>query len=64
MLPGFCNFPTDFSESFKHLAKTLGETLEKCPDLRYSIMHALRLLIKRNTGLSIFSEKNTLIKLV
>lgn len=47
-LPGFCNFPTDFSTSFKHVAKTLGETLEKCGDLRYSIMQALRLLINRN----------------
>jgi ribosomal RNA-processing protein 12 len=51
LLPGFCNFPTDLSESFKYLAKTLGETLEKCADLRYYILQSLRILINRNDGM-------------
>ena len=50
MLPGFCNFPTDLNDSFKYLAKTLGETLEKCADLRNYILNSLRTLILRNTG--------------
>jgi hypothetical protein len=49
-LPGFCDFCVDFKEKFKVIAKTLGETLEKCPDLRYYILHSLKNLINRNEG--------------
>lgn len=49
LLPGFCDFPLDFAESFKNLAKTLGETLEKCSDLRNYVLQSLRTLINRNT---------------
>ena len=47
LLPGFCNFPLDFAETFKGVAKTLGETLEKCADLRPYVLQALRTLINR-----------------
>lgn len=48
-MPGFCDFPTDFGDSFKNLAKVLGEVLEKCGDLRSSILQSLRTLVNRNT---------------
>ena len=49
MLPGFCNYSTDLQVGFVNIAKTLGEMLEKCPDLRTYIFHALRTLILKNT---------------
>jgi ribosomal RNA-processing protein 12 len=49
LLPGFCDFPLDFAESFKKLAKTLGETLEKCSDLRNYVLQSLRTLVNRNS---------------
>lgn len=50
LLPGFCNFPTDLEEAFKAIAKTLGETLERSPDIRTYIFHSLRVLVLHNTG--------------
>jgi ribosomal RNA-processing protein 12 len=49
-LPGFCDFCTDFKQTFPPIATSLGQTLEKSPDLRYHILHAFKNLINRNTG--------------
>lgn len=49
LLPGFCDFALDFDSAFKNVAKTLGEILEKCVDLRCHILQALRTAIIRNT---------------
>lgn len=49
LLPGFCDFASDFDESFKVLAKTLGEVLEKCADLRGYVLQSIRTAINRNT---------------
>ncbi len=52
LLPGFCSRSTDLQEAFKGVAKQLGETLEKSPDLRTHVFHSLRTLILRNNGIS------------
>ncbi|RNA27286.1 RRP12 isoform X2 [Brachionus plicatilis] len=49
LLPGFCDFALDFDTSFKNIAKTLGEILEKYMDLRCHVLQALRTAIIRNT---------------
>jgi len=51
MLPGFCSYATDLQEAFKGLAKQLGETLERSPDLRTYVFQSLRTLILRNNGI-------------
>ena len=50
LLPGFCNNPTDLKESFKGLAKTLGETLQNMKELRIDILSSLRQLISKSRG--------------
>uniref|UniRef100_A0A131YQ96 Ribosomal RNA-processing protein 12 n=1 Tax=Rhipicephalus appendiculatus TaxID=34631 RepID=A0A131YQ96_RHIAP len=48
LLPGFCTSPTDFTESFPRIARTLGVYLVNRLDLRLDIMSALRHLISSN----------------
>ena len=50
LLPGFCNNPTDLKESFKGIAKTLGETLQNWKELRVYILSSLRQLITKSRG--------------
>ena len=50
MLPGFCDYATDLQPAFKNIARSLGEVLERCPDLRTHVFHALRTLVLRSTG--------------
>ncbi len=38
LLPGFCNGPTDVAESFKGIARTLGDHLHNRSELRINIM--------------------------
>ena len=51
LFPGFCIKPTDLSTSFKNIAKTLGELLDKTPELRVHILNGLRNLINKNQGI-------------
>ena len=51
LLPGFCSHATDLQEAFKGIAKQLGESLEKSPDLRTCVFHSQRTLILRNNGI-------------
>ena len=48
LLPGFCNGPKDFNESFESVVKDLGKNL-KHPELRMSIMAGLRQLVLKNS---------------
>jgi len=50
LLPGFCNNPTDLTESFKGMAKTLGETMQNMKELRVYILSSLRQLISKSRG--------------
>ena len=50
MFPGFCDHATDLNDSFKNIAKDLGESLERSPDLRTYVLHGLRMLILRSSG--------------
>lgn len=50
LFPGFCNSPTDILESFKKIAKVLGDTLMQKPDLRTPILQGLRKLINSAEG--------------
>jgi len=50
LLPGFCNNPTDLKESFKSMARTLGETLQNMKELRIDILSSLRQLISKSRG--------------
>ncbi|CAK1589953.1 unnamed protein product [Parnassius mnemosyne] len=45
LLPSFCNSPKDIKESFKAIARVLGNVLKDNPEFRQSIMQALRKLI-------------------
>ena len=38
LLPGFCNNPVDLKESFKGMARTLGEHLQQRKELRLDIL--------------------------
>ncbi|KAG6446784.1 RRP12-like protein [Manduca sexta] len=45
LLPSFCNNPKDIKESFKFVARVLGNVLKDNPEFRLSVMQALRKLI-------------------
>ncbi len=62
LFPGFCVKPNDLSISFKLIAKTLGELLDKTPDLRGFILNGLRNLINKNKGKKNISQSKTLSK--
>eukprot|EP00095_Tigriopus_kingsejongensis_P002902 maker-scaffold336_size202805-snap-gene-0.23 protein:Tk02902 transcript:maker-scaffold336_size202805-snap-gene-0.23-mRNA-1 annotation:"rrp12-like protein" len=47
LLPGFCNGTTDLAESFKAIARVLGEQLKIRKELRMNIMASLRQLIRK-----------------
>ncbi|KAI7805897.1 RRP12-like protein [Triplophysa rosa] len=47
MMPGFCTKTTDLT-SFRNIARSLGMTLNECPDLRLCICQALRTLINKS----------------
>ncbi|KAK2163707.1 hypothetical protein LSH36_75g12086 [Paralvinella palmiformis] len=48
LLPGFCNKPTDLTESFKSIAKVLGVGLREREDIRMDILASIRKLILQN----------------
>ena len=48
LLPGFCNGATDLGESFRRIAKTLGDQLKIRKDLRMDILSSIRQLISKN----------------
>ncbi|CAH2052754.1 unnamed protein product, partial [Iphiclides podalirius] len=45
LLPSFCNSPVDVKDSFKSVARVLGNVLKDNPEFRLSVMQALRKLI-------------------
>ncbi|KAL0867995.1 hypothetical protein ABMA27_008655 [Loxostege sticticalis] len=45
LLPSFCNNPKDIKDSFKAMARVLGNVLKDNPEFRLSVMQALRKLI-------------------
>ncbi|CAH0713508.1 unnamed protein product, partial [Brenthis ino] len=45
LLPSFCNHPKDVKDSFKIMARVLGNVLKDNPEFRQSVMQALRKLI-------------------
>lgn len=49
LLPGFCNGATDLEESFKGIARVLGEQLKVRKELRMNIMASLRQIILKST---------------
>ena len=57
LLPGFCNCPLDFEKSFETVVKDLGKKLSTHPQVRMSIMAALRQLVLKNV-----EEHQTLLK--
>lgn len=48
LFPGYCSFPTDLSLSMKLVAKGIGTSLNKRPDLRLYLLSGLRNLISKN----------------
>ncbi|XP_041369339.1 RRP12-like protein [Gigantopelta aegis] len=58
LLSGFCQNPTDITQSFKGIAKILGSAITDRPDLRMTVMSSLRALI--NNSLSIESHRSEL----
>ena len=48
LLPGFCNCPLDFNQSFEGVVKDLGKKLSTHPQVRMSVMAALRQLVLKN----------------
>jgi len=48
LLPSFCNYPIDTAQNFRDLAKKLGASLQKEPDLRGIICSSLQILIQQN----------------
>ena len=57
LLPGFCNCPLDFNQSFEAVVKDLGKKLSTHPQVRMSVMAALRQLVLKN-----LPEHQTLLK--
>ncbi len=53
LFPAFCFKPTDLNNSFKLIAKSLGDLLDKTPDLRVHILNGLKNLINKNQGMFI-----------
>lgn len=47
LFPGYCSYPTDISISFKLIAKGIGTSLTKRPDLRLYLLAGLRNLISK-----------------
>lgn len=45
LLPSFCNSPKDIKDSFKIMARVLGNVLKDNPEFRLSVMQGLRKLI-------------------
>ncbi|XP_073947995.1 RRP12-like protein [Choristoneura fumiferana] len=45
LLPSFCNNPKDIKDSFKIMARVLGNVLKDNPEFRLSVMQGLRKLI-------------------
>lgn len=45
LLPSFCNSPKDIKDTFKFMARVLGNVLKDNPEFRLSVMQALRKLI-------------------
>lgn len=45
LLPSFCNCPADVRDSFKTIARVLGNVLKDNPEFRLSVMQALRKLV-------------------
>jgi len=51
LFPSYCSYATDISTSFKLIAKGIGTSLTKRPDLRIYLLAGLRNLIsKTNNG--------------
>ncbi|EFJ18450.1 hypothetical protein SELMODRAFT_178120 [Selaginella moellendorffii] len=51
LLPSFCNYPVDTKDSFQVIAKLLGESMRKYPDLRGVISSSIQTLIKQNKSI-------------
>ncbi|KAK6944710.1 putative domain NUC173 [Dillenia turbinata] len=51
LLPSFCNYPSDTSESFKTLSRQLCRALREEPDLRGIICSSLQILVQQNKRL-------------
>ncbi|KAK6941256.1 putative domain NUC173 [Dillenia turbinata] len=51
LLPSFCNYPSDTSESFKTLSRQLCRALHEEPDLRGIICSSLQILVQQNKRL-------------
>ncbi|CAF1145441.1 unnamed protein product [Rotaria sordida] len=47
LFPGYCSYATDISTSFKLIAKGIGTSLTKRPDLRLHLLAGLRNLISK-----------------
>ncbi|XP_054821263.1 uncharacterized protein LOC129320102 isoform X2 [Prosopis cineraria] len=56
LLPSFCNYPLDTTESFMDLKRTLCITLQKEPDIQGIICSSLQFLIQQNK--KIIDEKD------
>ncbi|CAF3322734.1 unnamed protein product [Rotaria socialis] len=50
LFPGYCSYPTDLSISFKLVAKGIGTSLTKRPDLRLHLLAVLRNLISKTNN--------------
>ncbi|CAF5159631.1 unnamed protein product, partial [Rotaria magnacalcarata] len=50
LFPGYCSYPTDLSISFKLVAKGIGTSLTKRPDLRLHLLAGLRNLISKTNN--------------
>jgi hypothetical protein len=48
LFPGYCSHPTDIQTSFKLIAKGIGTSLTKRPDLRLHLLAGLRNLASKN----------------
>ncbi|XP_051150199.1 uncharacterized protein LOC127264739 [Andrographis paniculata] len=59
LLPSFCNFPVDTSESFKDLEGALCATLKEEPDVRGIICSSLQILIQQNKKIVEGKENST-----
>ena len=48
LLPSVCNYPSDTANSFSLIAKTLGDVLQKEPELRGLVCSSLKTLVAQN----------------
>lgn len=57
LFPGYCSYPTDMSVSLKLIAKGIGTSLTKRPDLRLYLLAGLRNLISKTLHGNFIDQK-------